>query len=224
MKILLLEDEFLLSRSICTYLLSRGHFVDAYDNGIDVLEAIEQRAHDFYILDINTPLLGGLECLETITSRYPHLPKIIISAYNDIDHITKAYALGCSDYLKKPFNLKELDIKIDKLSKIMSPVEPESTLIYLSKEYVFNKQTQQLLWRNTPHSFSKREHAMILLFISNIGQIITDELICTFVWDGESVQSSTIRSLINRIRSKLHEPLIENVRGFGYTLKRYAPA
>ncbi|MDX9966887.1 MAG: response regulator, partial [Sulfuricurvum sp.] len=99
MKILLLEDEFMLARSIRTYLLSRGHLVDHYDNGQEVLDVIESKMHDFYILDINTPLVGGLECLKAIAQRYPDVPKIVISAYHDIDYISDAFDLGCSDYL-----------------------------------------------------------------------------------------------------------------------------
>ena len=94
MKILLLEDEFMLARSIRTYLLSRGHLVDHYDNGQEVLDVIESKMHDFYILDINTPLVGGLECLKAIAQRYPDVPKIVISAYHDIDYISDAFDLA----------------------------------------------------------------------------------------------------------------------------------
>ena len=130
MKILLLEDEFLLSRSIRTYLLSRGHLVDHYDNGKDVLKVIEEKQHDFYILDINTPLIGGLECLEAIAAKFPNIPKIMISAYNDIEHISSAFDLGCSDYLKKPFNLKELQIRIELLLNKSNAVDVPNPVIY----------------------------------------------------------------------------------------------
>lgn len=220
MKILLLEDEYLLSRSIRTYLLSRGHFVDDFDNGCDVLETIGEKAYDFYILDINTPLVGGLECLKAINERYPETPKIIISAFHDIDHISDAYDLGCSDYLKKPFNLKELEIKITKLAEMVPHTEEESPIIPLSRHYSFDRESQQLYYDGEMQHFTPREHALLLLFIGNIGQVMTDDTIETFIWDGEEVERSTIRSLVNRLRSKLHEELIGNVRGFGYIMNR----
>ena len=178
--------------------------------------------HDFYILDINTPLVGGLECLKAIAQRYPDVPKIVISAYHDIDYISDAFDLGCSDYLKKPFNLKELDIRIQRLSaQSQQNAEPASDpVIRLSDRYTFNKETNLLYYDDTVQKFTKREHALIVLFVSNLGQVMTDESIRSFIWDGEDAEASTIRSLVNRVRQKLKEELIENMRGFGYIMKK----
>ena len=226
MKILLLEDEFLLSRSIRTFLLSFGHLVDHYDNGLDVLEAIKTKEHDFYILDINTPLVGGLECLKVISKLYPDVPKIIISAYNDIDHISKAFKDGCSDYLKKPFNLKELQIRIEYLThkNEKNTTQEKDSLIHLSSHYAFNKETNFLYYDGEIEKFTKKEYALIVLFISNLGQIMTDESIQSFIWNGEDVQASTIRSLVNRVRIKLKEDLLQNIRGFGYMMTKMETA
>lgn len=222
MKILLLEDEFMLARSIRTYLLSRGHFVDHYDNGQEVLDLITTQSHDFYILDINTPLVGGLECLKVISEKYPDTPKIIISAYHDVEYISDAFSFGCSDYLKKPFNLKELDIRISHLtSQIQHAVKPQyDPIIQLSEHYTFNKENNFLFYDGTIQRFTKRELSLITMFVSNLGQIMTDESIRSFIWDGEEAEPSTIRSLVNRVRSKLKEELIENIRGFGYIMKK----
>ncbi|PHM17445.1 MAG: transcriptional regulator [Sulfuricurvum sp. PD_MW2] len=222
MKILLLEDEFMLARSIRTYLLARGHFVDHYDNGQEVLELIDTQKYDFYILDINTPLVGGLECLKVISAKYPDTPKIIISAYHDVDYISDAFSFGCSDYLKKPFNLKELDIRIAHLtSQIQQTAKPQyEPIIRLSEHYTFDKESNFLFYDGKIQKFTKRELSLITMFVSNLGQIMTDESIRSFVWDGEEAEPSTIRSLVNRVRSKLKEELIENIRGFGYTMKR----
>jgi len=223
LKILLLEDEFMLARSIRTYLLGRNYFVDHFDNGQDVLDIIKTQQHDFYILDINTPLVGGLECLKVIAEKYPNAPKIVISAYHDIEYISNAFAFGCSDYLKKPFNLMELEIRINKLSA-PSPypfVElVPATSIELSSHYTFDKESNFLFYDGIMQQFTKREYALILLFISNLGQIMTDETILSFIWEGEEAESSTIRSLVNRVRHKLKEELIHNIRGFGYIMKR----
>jgi DNA-binding response OmpR family regulator len=224
MKILLLEDEFMLARSIRTYLLARGYLVDHYDNGLDVLEIIKTTAHDCYILDINTPLVGGLECLKSIAEKYPTIPKIIISAYHDIDYISDAFAIGCSDYLKKPFNLKELEIRIERLNaqqaSLSAKTAPQDPILHLGEHYTFDKETNLLYYDGKHQIFTKREHSLIVLFVSNLGQIITDESIRSFIWDGEDVEDSTIRSLVNRVRNKLKEDLLENIRGFGYLMKR----
>lgn len=222
MKILLLEDEFMLARSVRTYLLARGHLVDHYDNGQEVLEAIETQVHDFYLLDINTPLVGGLECLKAIASKYPLIPKIIISAYHDVSYISEAFSTGCSDYLKKPFSLKELEIRIAHLTAQVqhTPEIQYEPMIHLSKHYTFNKESNFLYYDGTIQNFTKREYSLVTMFVSNLGQIMTDESIRSFVWDGDEAEPSTIRSLVNRVRSKLKEELIDNVRGFGYVMKK----
>ena len=222
MKILLLEDEFMLSRSIRTYLLNRSYLVDYFDNGQDVLDIIKTTRHDFYILDINTPIVGGLECLKAIVKLYPDTPKIVISAYHDIDYISDAFSMGCSDYLKKPFNLKELEIRIDRLtSKATTAVDAViSPIIRLSEHYTFNKETNLLYYDDKVEKFTKRENRLLVLFVTNIGQIIGDESIRSFIWEGDYAEDSTIRSLVNRVRNKLKEELIENVRGFGYLMRR----
>ena len=222
MKILLLEDEYLLSLSIRKFLLSSGHLVDYYDNGKEVLDVIADKEHDFYILDINTPLVGGLECLRVISEKYPTVPKIIISAYNDMQHISDAYDNGCNDYLKKPFNLKELQIRVEYLAhkNENSIIEVEASLLHLSQHYVFDKEVNVLYYDGIIQALTKREHALVLLFISNLGQIMTDESIQSCIWAGEYVEPSTIRSLVNRLRAKLKEELIQNIRGFGYVMKK----
>lgn len=223
MRILLLEDEFMLARSIRTYLLARGHLVDHYDNGKDVLEVIETTQHDFYLLDINTPLVGGLECLKHITQKYPNVPKIIISAYHDIEYISDAFDIGCSDYLKKPFKLKELDIRLHHLTLQAQQMAVEiqaDPLIHLSDHYTFDKDTSLLYLDGKVQKFTKREYSLLVLFVSNLGQIMTDDSIRSFIWDGEEAESSTIRSLVNRVRMKLNEDLIQNIRGFGYIMSK----
>lgn len=225
MKVLLLEDEYMLSRSIGTYLLNQNYFVDIYDNGKDVLEVIETTKHDFYILDINTPLVGGLECLKVIAKKYPQIPKIIISAYHDISHISDAYEFGCSDYLKKPFNLKELEIRMHRLlPNNREPVQFKiSSVIKLGTDYSFDKETNLLYYKGEVQRFTKKEHDLLLLFISNLGQIISDENIRSFIWKEGYTKDSTIRSLIKRLNSKLKEELIQNIRGFGYLMAKPTP-
>lgn len=219
MKVLLLEDEYLLSRSIRTYLLANDYFVDDFDNGKDALDAIESEAYDFFILDINTPVVGGLEVLSILNTLCPETPKIIISAYHDISYISEAFELGCNDYLKKPFNLKELQIRIERLSAKGVDTKCDN-VIRLSEHYSFHKDTKILYYDNEIEKFSKREHALILLFVSNLGKVLSDENIRSVIWDDEETESSTVRSLVNRVRSKLKEELIENIRGFGYVMKK----
>lgn len=221
MKILMLEDEYMLSRAIRTYLLNKNFFVDHFDNGIDVMKAVKNREYDFFILDINTPFMSGLECLKELAVSHPNIPKIIMSAYHDIDYITEAFDLGCSDYLKKPFNLKELEIRIKRLTTTVNESYRENnSQVNLSQNYIYDTNENLFYYKNKIEKFTKREHALFVLFVTNSEQILTEENIRSFIWGEEDVEDSTIRSLINRLRGKLKEDLIENIRGYGYLMKK----
>ena len=115
MKILLLEDEIMLNESICEYLESLGHIIEAYIDGKTAFEAMKIQKYDLYILDINVPHIDGLTLLEQIHQLNIHVPTIYISALVDIEDISRAYNLGCFDYLKKPFHLKELALRLDRI-------------------------------------------------------------------------------------------------------------
>jgi len=217
MRVLLLEDEQMLSKSIQYYLLKQNFLVDCFDNGQEVLEMVPKIKYDLYILDINTPLVSGIECLEVLAKEYPEVPKIVISAYDDIKHISEAFTLGCSDYMKKPFNLVELGIRIDKLmleSKMREKIE--SQILHLNKEYVYNIDTETLFFKSKMQKLTKKEKALLSLLVNNKNNIISLENIRSFIWDGEEVENSTVRSLVNRLRTKLQDEFIQNIRGFGY--------
>ena len=114
MKILLLEDDIALNKSIYDALVYSGYSVDTFFDGNDVIDNLSS-IYDLYIMDINVPNISGLELLNLIHNQNNQSKIIMISANTDINIIENAYNLGCIDYLKKPFHLKELRIKIDML-------------------------------------------------------------------------------------------------------------
>lgn len=118
MKIMLVEDEYSIAQAIKRYLEDSGSVVDAFFDGAEAMKELDRGVfYDAYIVDINLPGASGLEILAKIKSTAEQLPVIIISADNDIETIDKAYRLGTEDYLKKPFHIKELAIKLEKMSK-----------------------------------------------------------------------------------------------------------
>ena len=118
MRILLLEDELMLQEAIAEYLTEMGYRVDGYEDGQEAYEATRLTPYDLFIFDINTPTIDGLSLLEKLQEDKIHVPTIFISAITQIEQISRAYELGCYDYLKKPFHLKELSLHIDRLLSI----------------------------------------------------------------------------------------------------------
>jgi len=210
----------MLLSSIKTFLLQKSHSIDTFESGKEAMEAFlaNPSLYDMFILDINTPEMSGLEFLKKIRESGNNAPVIMITAQIDISSIDKAYNLGCSEYLKKPFNLRELELRMQKITPVKKSVET-TTLVKITDDYSFDTTTQNLLYKEHPESLTKRQTLFVQLLVTNKNRIIDYDKIKSFVWDEEYVEDSTIRSLVNRLRGELKEDFIINHRGVGYAVE-----
>lgn len=215
-KILLLEDDITLNQTITKYLESIGHSIICFYNGSKALEAFNKEDFDFLILDINVPKLSGLELLERIQDMKKNTPTLYISALVDIEDISKAYSLGCYDYLKKPFHLKELKLRIDKILQYgFTPHEN----VRLSKNYSFNIKTCEVFFQRKAKTLTKKHFQVIELLARHRGRLVTYDMFRDFVWNDYYIDEGTIRAEINRCKKTLKEDFIKNVRGMGYMIE-----
>jgi DNA-binding response OmpR family regulator len=217
MKILLLEDELMLNESICEFLEAQGHQVETFVDGLDALKEIKENLYDLLILDINVPGIDGLAFLEEVHKMKIHSPAIYISALVDIEDISRAYDLGCYDYLKKPFHLKELALRIDrvKISNDMPRVH-----LRLSKNYSYDQEHSLLLFNNEPQTLTKRQSQIIDLLARNRGMVVDFEQFTSYIWTDAFVDNATIRAEVNRLKKSLKEDVIQNIRGMGYMIDK----
>ena len=215
MKILLLEDDVILNKSLEQYLESLGHQVHSFLEGNKAYKSVREESYDLMVLDVNVPNINGFEFLKRCVADKKNIPTIFISALLDIEDITTAYELGCFDYLKKPFHLKELNIKINKI--LQMGVTP-SEHIRLSRNYSFHKKTNEIDFQKKLEVFSKRHIQIIEVLARNRGRIVTYEMFRELVWDYNYVDDGVIRAEINRLRKQLKEDFISNIRGVGYTI------
>jgi len=217
MKILLLEDEVMLNESICEYLESEGHKTESFFDGLKAYEAIQKNSYDLLILDINVPNMDGLTFLEAMHKLKIHVPAIYISALVDIEEISRAYDLGCYDYLKKPFHLKELALRLDRV-KISN--DTPRVHLRISKNYSYDQEHSELLFDGDVQVLSKKQSQIIDLLARNRGRVVDFEQFCTYVWDEQIIDNATIRTEINRLKKILKEEIIINVRGIGYMIDK----
>lgn len=215
MKILLLEDEVMLCEAIGEYLLSLGHRVTAFVDGSDALYALKAEMFDLLILDINVPGIDGLDLLERLHVLKIRPPAIYISALADIEGISRAYDLGCYDYLKKPFHLKELSLRIDKVMQVC--VIPQNH-VRLSKSYSYDASTSTLSCENVAQALSKRQLQIIDLLSRNRGRVVDFDQFRTYIWDEEYVDNATIRAEVSRLKKSLKEDFVQNIRALGYMI------
>ncbi|WP_024953553.1 response regulator transcription factor [Sulfurospirillum arcachonense] len=219
MKIFLLEDDFELNKIIKTSLEKQGFFVDSYTEGYTGVTKALNNKYDIYILDINVPGFDGHQILEIIRKNHSTLPVIIISAALDIDNIQKAYELGCNDYLKKPFVLQELLVRIQYLIKTTYKNDIDNNTIDLDYGFTFCLKDQVLYKYNHEIPLTLKEKLLLTLLLQNIGKTVEMSAIHEYVWDGKEVEAVSMRSVIHKLQKKLKNGMIINIRGQGYKLQ-----
>ena len=211
MKIFLLEDDYSLNESIKEMLEAENFIVDSFYDGNIAYDNIVDN-YVLYIFDVNVPNVDGIYLLEHIKTINPNAKVLIISANINIDKIKEAYIKGCDDYIKKPFDIQELFLKIDKYTQ-------KSKQIYLDKELVFDLKNKKLFYENLEISLTKNEKNLLFLLIENKVTNISYSQIEDFVYDRVSKSSDAIRSLVKRLRRKLPKDMILNSLEEGYFIK-----
>ena len=217
MKILLVEDDIMLNEMIAEYITSTGHIIKSVKTGTESLQILEKEKFDLLILDINLPDIDGFTILEKMHEQKRMIPTIYISALIDIEEISRAFDLGCFDYLKKPFHLKELTLQINKILKTRIVPQRHKRL---SKHYSFDSENMTLLFNNEPHILPKRQLQIIELLALNRSLVVQYDMFRTYVWNDDYIDNATIRAEVNRVKTVLKEDFIKNIRGSGYMIER----
>lgn len=212
MKILLLEDNERLNKTIVKRLLAKGYKVDSFIDGKEACMAVDN-GYTFFILDINVPSLDGLEILKKIREFNADTPVIIISSTVELDVIKNSYSFGCNDYLKKPFFIDELEIKIEKLCHLdKNEIEISSTCKFFLKDSILEV-------NGIKEHLSRKERLLLHLLLSQRGKVISFDTIQTIVWEGHFVSLDSIRSLVRRLRKKIPFDCIDTAVDLGYQFK-----
>jgi len=220
MKILLLEDDYSLNKLICNALDQNGFFVTSVEDGYDAMTNILNNSYDLYILDINVPGFNGHEVLQEIRKIDKSLPVIIVSAQLDIDNISKAYDLGCNDYLKKPFEIEELLLHIRYHIKTILNNDIDEEVLPLGYGYSFNLKDQNLYKHEHEIVLTQKEKLLLNLFVKNLDKTVTFEMIHEYVWENKEMEPVSMRSMIHKLQKKLKSGMIINIRGVGYKLMK----
>lgn len=218
MKILLLEDDFTYNESITEYLEDRGFEVDSFYDGESALDSIIENNYYLAILDIKVPKLNGHELIKYLKDIGDKTPIIITTSLVDIDNITIGYQLGCKDYLKKPFELKELELRINNLLNSQYNLDDEN-ICQLNNDYSFNIISGVLKYKDNNIDLTLKEKDLIHFLISNKNCFCEIEMIRENVWEGKEINHADIRMYIRKIRLKTNKDFIISLRGVGYKIE-----
>jgi DNA-binding response OmpR family regulator len=213
MKILLVEDDEFIGESIKDYFEFGGNKVDYFRNPQEALNSIHPIYYDIFLFDINMEGKSGFELYQEL-KKYVDVPVIFITAYSDIEHIEKAFELGASDYIKKPFDFRELELRIKRL------LFNSTTSIHVNKNYKFDLRKLKLFYNNEEVELTPNEKYFLELLFQNIGQVVSSETIKDYIWEDKSICDNTLRTQVKKLRAKLKQNFIKNVRGSGYKIER----
>lgn len=219
MKALVLEDDFSTCYAIVSEIEKLGFIVDKCFDGDCALNNIYSKPYDIYILDINVPNIDGLEVLKYVLNSHPNATTIIISTHVEIAYLQKAFDIGCNDYLKKPFEMEELLLRVQNLIRLSNP-QNNSSIINLSQGYTYCLIKNELFYYEANIKLTKVESLLLRILVQNIGNTVSLESIKNYVWDNQEVSPVTIRYWIYRLVKKLKSGMIINVRGEGYRLRK----
>ncbi len=216
MRILLLEDDPALNDLLDDHLTDQGHTVTLATNGQDALEFLIDEVFDLALLDINTPIMTGIEVLKTIREDYKNqTPAIVLTAYQDTKHLKESFENGVDDYIKKPFDLEELDQRIIKLSKHF--LIEQSNDVKISENIKFVPESCQLLIDGEIKHLAQKERDILKHFCKHKSRVVSSEELLQNIWAYEEMPTdATIRVYIKNLRELLGKDRIQTIRGIGY--------
>jgi len=220
MKVLLLEDDVALNDLLNDHLEDKGYEVTLCTNGQEALEYLIDEKFDLALLDINTPIMTGTEVLKTIREDYKNLtPTIILTAYQDTKHLKESFESGVDDYIKKPFDLEELDQRIMKLCRQFS-IE-QNNKIQIDESIIFEPDSCQISKNDKTISIAQKERDILKYFCTHKNRVISSEELLQNIWAYEEMPTdATIRVYIKNLREIVGKERIITIRGIGYKFEQ----
>jgi len=217
-RILILEDENILAVSMQEFLEDCGYRVDIYSNSNSAFDAIYDKSYDLLLFDVKVAGdENGFELLRSLRQADIMTPAIFITSLNNIEDLTQGYSCGGCDYIRKPFDLAELRLRVEQAIKIYCFKSPNS-IVELPFGYSYDTKKMRLYFENkTPINLGKTEKKILELLIKYRGMPVTYEMFWEEVWE-EWIEPTNIRVQVGNLRKKLQKDFIKNIRGVGYSI------
>lgn len=214
MKILLLEQDDRLNQNIRDYFRKKQFGCEAYRDTEALLAKANFNAFDIAVFDISPAEIDGLDLLDYINNLHINLPVIFITTLDSIDILSKAFARGCEDYLRKPFDMKELELRIVKA--VRNRVKSDE--IDLGNGFTFIFAGKEIEKENINLRLTPTQRKIIYLLVKNRGKIVTFEQFRDFIWGERTVSLNALASHIRDMRKLLEGVRIKSIKGIGYSL------
>ena len=215
MKILLLEDDVILSEILEEFLISKQYKVSIAFDGDEAEEHLYSDKFDLLLLDVNVPYVSGFNILKKLREIGDNTPAIFITSLNTIIDLEEGYESGCDDFIKKPFDLKELEMRINYIKKIYNL--ENGSLLTINENVKLDMSNLSIIKQDEVIALPKKEAQIMKYFLQNKNKIIDiDELIIN-IWEYDNGPSiATIRTYLKNIRKIIGAEHFSTIKGIGY--------
>ncbi len=221
-KVMVVEDDTNISKLISDYLSAHGFDVTAFPDGPDAIKYIKQSGlPHIALIDLGLPTMHGFE-LSSKLKAMGDVPIIFITANSDTDTIVQGLKRYADDFIVKPFDLRELEARVQTVLSRMPSLDYASQPIAhiddnLSIDFAHNRITVN----GKPFSLTPTESILLHVLLRNAGRVVENRLLIARVWPSEDVYEDTLRVHMHRLRRKLesdshHPHYIRTERGIGY--------
>ncbi len=220
LSVLLVEDQLNIARNISDYMEAKGHVFDFANQGQQGLDLALENHYDVVILDLNLPIMDGLEVCQKLREKSSrHIAILMLTARDSIEDKVSGFTVGADDYLTKPFSLQELEVRCMALSRRYL-VQTNDTLtigpLSLDRKRKQAKRNDQLL---DLHTMGFR---ILTILAEEYPQVVSRSALSQKLWGDEPTESDAMRSHIYQLRGVLDKPfdypLLKTVHGVGFTL------
>ncbi len=213
MDILYLEDDTLLAQSVIEELEDAAYRVTWVRESEEVINKTFEHRYKLYLFDVNVSGMNGFELLKSLRESGDTTPALFITSRNQIDDMQHGFKAGADDYIKKPFDLNELLIRIE--AKM-----PRSAQCYLSKHFHMDAATLTITCHDVSQVIPAKEFAILDYLYRHNNQLISAEGIIDALYEATPISVSTFRTYIKNLKRHIHGcAVIDNVKGVGYRLR-----
>lgn len=223
-RILVIEDEQKIADTLQQGLREHGYSVDVAYDGKTGFFAFEASSFQLVVLDINLPGINGYELCKLIREKNTEVPVIMLTALTSLNDKLEGYDAGADDYVIKPFEFKELLMKIRVLLKRSASQNAIANPVLKASDLEMNLESKEVKRGNTPINLTAKEFQLLEFLLRNKNKVVSRGDIAINVWDIDfDTNTNVIDVYINYVRNKVDKPfdekLIHTQVGMGYILK-----
>ncbi len=225
MKILVVEDDARSRDLLVKYLAAKGHTVTPAEDGNVALTAVVAVEPDLILLDANLPHIDGWGVLDAVR-KFSQVPVIMVTVNNAATDKVAGLDLGADDYITKPFDLRELDARVQAVMRRYRAAFPA---VIRTAEFELNVERKEVVVRGRPVALSPKEFELLRLLASKPGKVFSTDEIVTAVWrHRDAAAAEDVKKYIHMLRNKIERDptdpkIIVTARGFGYRFAAPAP-